>query len=58
MDYPLFSKQGQHMTNAIETLYVQDNVPTWERQLHLYTRLANITHKLSTHIAVRIQLLN
>ncbi len=23
------------MTNAIETLYVKENVPTWERQLYL-----------------------
>ncbi len=46
------------MINAIEIMYVRDNVRTWERQLHLNTLLASHHSQASTRAAVRTELLN
>ncbi len=58
MDCPLYITQKQHMTNAIETLYVKDNVPTRERQLYLNTLLAPYDSQANTRTIVRTELLN
>ncbi len=47
MECPLLSTQRQYMINAIEIMYVRDNVPAWERQLHLNTLLS--PHHSSQH---------
>ncbi len=44
------------MINTIEIMYVRDNVPAWERQLHLNTLLA--PHRPQAKTADRTELLN
>ncbi len=46
------------MTDAIEIMYVRDNVPAWERQFHLNTLLAPHHSQASTCAAVRTELIN
>ncbi len=46
------------MINAIEVMHVRDNVPAWERQLHLNTLLAPHHAQASTRAAVRTELFN
>ncbi len=58
MNCLLLSTSRQHMINAIEIMYVMDNVPEWERQLHLNTLLAPHHSQVSTRAAVRTELLN
>ncbi len=46
------------MINAIEIMYVRENVPAWETHLHLNTLLAPHHSQASTRTAVRTELLN